>query len=221
MPQLAQRNDDRRHSGGPGQLLMVLIDVDRFKQINDTYGHASGDVVLQAVATRLRQSVRDSDMLVRWGGEEFLLALNACDPNMAGARLRTVLELVSDHAIAVGDNLLNKVAGMSGLLKGAAAALDSKGVSAFHHELHEAEWFVHQFHCVEGLNELFTIDVVLVRRERPADEMLWTHDPINDKTDQDHRPIDDIDLTSRGMNIWKIAGAAPAVGRPGPDRRLR
>ena len=107
LPQLAQRNDDRRHSGGHGQLLMVLIDVDRFKQINDTYGHASGDVVLQAVATRLRHSVRDSDMLVRWGGEEFLLALNACDPNMAGARLRTVLELVSDHTIAVGDKILS------------------------------------------------------------------------------------------------------------------
>ena len=79
-----------------GQLLLVLIDVDHFKRINDTHGHALGDVVLQAVAAHLRLGVRDSDMLVRWGGEEFLLALNECDPSLAGARLRAVLAAVGE-----------------------------------------------------------------------------------------------------------------------------
>ena len=106
LPQLAKRSDDRRRSGGRGQLLMVMIDVDHFKKINDTYGHASGDVVLQAVATRLRQSVRGSDMLVRWGGEEFLLALNDCDPAHAAAPLRALLAAVSNQAIAIDANTL-------------------------------------------------------------------------------------------------------------------
>ena len=101
MPDLVRRNDERRHAGAITQLLLVLIDVDHFKRINDSYGHAACDVVLQTVATRLRNGVRDNDMLVRWGGEEFLLALNDCDPVLAAARLRGVLAAVSDEPIGV------------------------------------------------------------------------------------------------------------------------
>jgi diguanylate cyclase (GGDEF)-like protein len=101
LPDLVRRSDERRHAGAVTQLLFVLIDVDHFKRINDSYGHPAGDAVLKAVAARLRQSVRDRDMLVRWGGEEFLLALNDCDPVLAAARLRSVLAAVSDEPIAV------------------------------------------------------------------------------------------------------------------------
>ncbi|MEO8345476.1 MAG: diguanylate cyclase [Betaproteobacteria bacterium] len=52
---------------------LLLIDLDHFKLINDQYGHAAGDAVLIAVARRLRDTLRDSDMIVRWGGEEFLV----------------------------------------------------------------------------------------------------------------------------------------------------
>jgi diguanylate cyclase (GGDEF)-like protein len=52
---------------------LILLDIDHFKQINDTLGHAAGDVVLVEVARRLRAAVRDSDMVLRWGGEEFLV----------------------------------------------------------------------------------------------------------------------------------------------------
>lgn len=54
---------------------LVLLDVDHFKRINDTYGHAAGDEVLKAVAARLSALVRDQDAVVRWGGEEFVLVL--------------------------------------------------------------------------------------------------------------------------------------------------
>jgi diguanylate cyclase (GGDEF)-like protein len=56
-------------------LCIALIDLDRFKTINDRYGHAAGDRVLQEFATLARNSIRPSDMLGRWGGEEFLLVL--------------------------------------------------------------------------------------------------------------------------------------------------
>ena len=101
LPDLVRRDDERRRAGSITQLLLVLIDVDHFKRINDTHGHAGGDVVLQTVATRLRHSVRGNDMLVRWGGEEFLLALNDCDPVLAAARLRAVLAAVSDAPIVL------------------------------------------------------------------------------------------------------------------------
>ena len=113
LPDLARKQSERRHGGAITQLLLVLIDVDHFKRINDTYGHGGGDIVLQTVATRLRHGVRDSDMLVRWGGEEFLLALNDCDPNLAAARLRKVLAAVSDEPIAV-DSAIVKISVSAG-----------------------------------------------------------------------------------------------------------
>ncbi|WP_027882677.1 GGDEF domain-containing protein [Meiothermus rufus] len=56
-------------------LYVVLLDIDRFKQINDRFGHAVGDEVLREVGRRLRGSLRKDDMLGRWGGEEFMIIL--------------------------------------------------------------------------------------------------------------------------------------------------
>ncbi|WP_296947302.1 tetratricopeptide repeat-containing diguanylate cyclase [uncultured Massilia sp.] len=54
---------------------MYLLDVDHFKHINDTYGHGAGDAVLREIAAALREILRETDMIVRWGGEEFLAFL--------------------------------------------------------------------------------------------------------------------------------------------------
>ncbi|WP_229474522.1 GGDEF domain-containing protein [Pseudoduganella lurida] len=56
---------------------LFLLDVDHFKQVNDTYGHAAGDMVLKMIAENLRVTLRETDMIVRWGGEEFLAFLPA------------------------------------------------------------------------------------------------------------------------------------------------
>jgi diguanylate cyclase (GGDEF)-like protein len=69
-----------------GQLLFMMIDIDDFKQINDRRGHAVGDQVLVAFGQRLAGFCRPRDILVRWGGEEFLLVVNDIDPEM-GANL--------------------------------------------------------------------------------------------------------------------------------------
>lgn len=58
---------------------IVMLDIDNFKQINDTYGHQIGDQALKAVAAALMLSVRDSDLVIRYGGDEFLLLLCHCD----------------------------------------------------------------------------------------------------------------------------------------------
>jgi len=69
-------------------LSLLLLDTDHFKAVNDSSGHAAGDLVLQHVATRLRASVRAEDAVVRYGGEEFVVLLRRCD----GAGAVTVAE---------------------------------------------------------------------------------------------------------------------------------
>jgi len=71
-------------------LTIVLLDLNGFKYINDTYGHAAGDSALQAFATALNQAIRSGDLAVRMGGDEFLLILPECNLT----QLRLVLERI-------------------------------------------------------------------------------------------------------------------------------
>jgi diguanylate cyclase (GGDEF)-like protein len=57
----------------PGPHALMLLDLDRFKPVNDVHGHAAGDLVLAEVARRLRQSVREGDVVARLGGDEFVI----------------------------------------------------------------------------------------------------------------------------------------------------
>ena len=69
---------------------LLLADVDHFKSINDTYGHAAGDAVLREIAARLLRSVRSYDMVSRYGGEEFLIVLAGCDEACIAARAESL-----------------------------------------------------------------------------------------------------------------------------------
>jgi len=75
----APEQQERRRRSEPDSPIhaLLLIDIDLFKQTNDRYGHAAGDAVLVAVARRLRDTLRETDMIVRWGGEEFLVFVPA------------------------------------------------------------------------------------------------------------------------------------------------
>ena len=66
-------------------LTVAFVDIDRFKQVNDGYGHDTGDRVLRHVARQLQRGLRQGDALVRWGGEEFLVVLAGTDKE--GARV--------------------------------------------------------------------------------------------------------------------------------------
>ena len=79
-----------------GRALSVCItDIDRFKHVNDTYGHDAGDEVLKEFARRIRTTVRGADLACRYGGEEFVVVMPDTDPGQAAAiaeRLRSIIE---------------------------------------------------------------------------------------------------------------------------------
>ncbi|AWB43781.1 PAS domain S-box protein [Paenibacillus sp. CAA11] len=85
---------------------LLIIDIDYFKSINDTYGHPVGDLVLSRLAELLRSISRDTDMVARYGGEEFVVILSECDEigaMMAGERYRFEAESAKwgDYSITI------------------------------------------------------------------------------------------------------------------------
>lgn len=78
-----------------GQLSLIIIDVDNFKKINDKYGHLHGDWVLRECAGILSRAVRDSDVLVRFGGDEFLIAMPETDCNQRESFLNRLKKDIS------------------------------------------------------------------------------------------------------------------------------
>ena len=73
---------------------LLLIDLDHFKRVNDRYGHAAGDAVLVEVARRLRATLRDEDLVVRWGGEEFLVLAQALSQEQTQALAQRLLTTI-------------------------------------------------------------------------------------------------------------------------------
>jgi diguanylate cyclase (GGDEF)-like protein len=73
---------------------IFLADIDHFKRINDCWGHATGDAVLVEVARRLRGVLRDPDLIVRWGGEEFLIVVRTLAPDAVDALAQRMLDVV-------------------------------------------------------------------------------------------------------------------------------
>lgn len=87
----------RRQRNGVNTAL-ILLDIDHFKQINDTFGHAAGDQVLIDLTKLLRQQLRVPDLLARWGGEEFVMLLPDTTHHAASALAERLRQLIAAHS---------------------------------------------------------------------------------------------------------------------------
>lgn len=96
---LAREIDRVARAGEPA--LVLMIDIDHFKQVNDTRGHVSGDRVLQAVALRLLECVRPMDTVARYGGEEFAIILPNCPPAFGRAVAERIRRQVEQHPVPI------------------------------------------------------------------------------------------------------------------------
>jgi diguanylate cyclase (GGDEF)-like protein len=81
---------------------LLLVDIDHFKHVNDRHGHAVGDEVLIEVARRLNEAVRSDDLVVRWGGEEFLIVAPRAAPDQAAQMAARVLHGIGATPIEIG-----------------------------------------------------------------------------------------------------------------------
>ncbi len=96
---LAREIDRVARAGEPA--LVLMIDIDHFKKVNDTHGHPAGDVVLQAVAQALHDCIRPMDTVARFGGEEFAMILPNCPPTFGQTVAERVRNKVQGRAVAV------------------------------------------------------------------------------------------------------------------------
>ena len=99
-------DNDRRESDGGNPDCLMILDIDHFKHINDTWGHAAGDAVLIEVAKRLRSAVRDSDQTMRWGGEEFLVFSPRTRPQQLTPMVERVLRSIGSTPVIVGNHTI-------------------------------------------------------------------------------------------------------------------
>ncbi|MBS1196242.1 MAG: diguanylate cyclase [Proteobacteria bacterium] len=87
----------------PSPMALILCDIDHFKRFNDTHGHPAGNEVLQEIARRITDSVRESDFVARYGGEEFTILLNRCDLKTAVQRAERIRLAIMSEPFYIGD----------------------------------------------------------------------------------------------------------------------
>jgi diguanylate cyclase (GGDEF)-like protein len=105
-----RRHDDRMHNGcgdlDPNiDMVFFMVDLDHFKQVNDTYGHAGGDMVLVQMRQRLEEVFRHADHIVRWGGEEFLVVARNTSRDEATILAERVRTAVAERAFELADGV--------------------------------------------------------------------------------------------------------------------
>jgi len=119
---------------------VLLVDIDRFKSINDTFGHPRGDDALRAVSAALCQAVRTSDVVGRYGGDEFAILAPETDADELALLMNRIVDTVSSAVFAFGDSDIRLSVSVGGsLARGALPITPEQLLAAADHSLYEAK----------------------------------------------------------------------------------
>jgi two-component system, cell cycle response regulator len=138
---------------------LLLGDIDHFKRVNDTYGHIVGDETLTEIANRLLDSVRSYDFVGRYGGEEFLIVLNNCDPNYAPGRAEEIRRAISNRPVQTAKGPLSLTMSFGVLLS------SDWGATPMDELLHEVDASLYEAKAAGR-------DCLRIARPRPKSEVL-------------------------------------------------
>jgi diguanylate cyclase (GGDEF)-like protein len=94
----------RRRAGDPRLFAVLFVDLDHFKTINDTHGHDAGDTVLRVCGERMRAAMRESDLVARYAGDEFVVLLDQIDSRKSAERIRMQLQSAITQPIQVRES---------------------------------------------------------------------------------------------------------------------
>jgi diguanylate cyclase (GGDEF)-like protein len=118
---------DRLHE----PLTLAVVDVDHFKQVNDTRGHLAGDEVLRVLATVLAEGVRDMDLVARYGGEEFALVLPRCDQRNAIVVVDRIRAAIAAHPDLRGVTVSAGIASLPGNASDGTSLVDAADAALY------------------------------------------------------------------------------------------
>ena len=218
---LNERLDQALARAKRGEIVAVhLLDLDHFKNVNDTLGHPAGDKLLKAVTERLRTLVRETDTVARMGGDEFAILQPAIpQPADAGTLARRVIDAVSEpyeidgHQVIIGTSVGIAVGPADGttpdqLIRNADLALyrakgDGRGMFCFFEPRMDAE-----------MQERRAMEYDM-RKALAAGEFELFYQPVVNLSRQDQRLRGVDPLAPSGKGPCPAVGVHPAVGRDG------
>lgn len=104
--------------------MALMVDIDHFKQVNDTYGHFAGDAVIKAVASVMKENLPSKDFVCRFGGEEFILFLHERGHDDGMQTAEKLRSMVSDAAVMFGEQRITVTVSIGGAYKSAERSID-------------------------------------------------------------------------------------------------
>ncbi len=150
-----------RAARSTSDLCVLMLDLDHFKRVNDTFGHQAGDAVLKAVARRVQESVRSCDMVGRYGGEEFLILLPGCDGEQLEKCAERIRTAISCNPILAEDLEIQVTASIGAVVADTRNKKAKEALSTADAALYEAK--------KQGRNRVVCVDMLSDTRVCSAD----------------------------------------------------
>ena len=129
----------QRSLRSPNPTGVLMLDLDHFKMINDTYGHLTGDVVLKEVANRISKVVRSYDLVGRYGGEEFVVVLPGCDKNQAQQSAERIRLMVGSAPVLTASSEVRVTVSIGASATASGATSDMEILAAADNALYQAK----------------------------------------------------------------------------------